>query len=228
MTDEELVLRWQKRRDLGALNQLRQSTKPLVMSQVNKYRSNSVPQPVLEARADQILVESVESFDPKRAASFRTHLFTNLRHLNRFSIQRANIATIPEARGQAIGTYQRAFDRLQDVKGRSPTTSELADELNWPLSQVQTMQRSLRRDMPSGHLPVSATLDTTEARRKRVLENIWYELTPDEQLVYSHLLGIHGKRKIDSGGELSRVTGFSQAKVSNLRTSIAHKIEMHL
>lgn len=228
MNDEDLVKRWQTSRDRVALDELRRRTRPLVQSQVNKYRSNSVPQPVLEAKADQILVQSATSYRHNVGARFRTHLFTNLRRLNRFSAARSNIATIPEARTQKIGVYRRVYDELQTRKHRPPTASEMADELNWPLSEIMTMQRSLRRDIISSGLQAPARMDTTEARRRRVMNDIWFELTPDEQTVFAHITGTHGRRKIEKGRDIARATGFSQAKVSQVRTAIAHKIERHL
>lgn len=228
MTDEELVRRWKQNRDRAALDELRRRTRPLIQSQVNKYRANAVPQPVLVAKADQILVESAGSYRQGTGAGFRTHLFTNLRRLNRFSAARSNIATIPEARTQRIGIYQRVYADMQVRKRRPPTTSELADELNWTRAEVLTMQRSQRRDVMSSGLKVPARMDTTEYRRRRVMDDIWFELTPDEQIVFAHLTGTHGRRQIDKGQNISRATGFSPAKVSQLRTSIGHKIERHL
>jgi DNA-directed RNA polymerase specialized sigma subunit len=228
MTDEELVRRWQMTRDRAALDELRRRTRPMVQSQVNKYRSNSVPQPVLEAKADEILVESANTYKPGMGASFRTYLFGNLRRLNRYSAARSNIATIPDTRAQKIGVYQRTYEDLQARKGRPPTSSEMADELNWPLTEVLTMERSLRRDLPSSSLPGPARMDTEEYRRRQLIDDIWFELTPDEKVVYEYLTGTHGRRKLTRGRDIARATGFSEAKVSQLRTSIARKMEMHL
>lgn len=228
MRDEELVKAWQERRDYTALEGLRQSTKPLVQSQVNKYRSNAVPQPVLESKADQIFVQSAKTYRHDRGATFRTHLFTNLRRLNRFSTARSNVGTIPEARAQKIGVYQRAHDNLQAHKHRPPTAAEMADELNWPLSEIMTMQRSLRRDIASSGLQAPARMDTSDARATQLMNDIWWELTPDEQTVFAHVTGTHGRRKLAKGQDVARATRFSQAKVSQLRTSIARKMERHL
>lgn len=227
-TDEQLVAKWQTSRDTAALAELRRRTRPLVQSQVNKFRSNSVPSVVLETKADQILVESADKFRPAAGARFRTFLFGNLRRLNRFSAARSNIATIPEARTQNIGVYQRVYDGLQAQKMRPPTTAELADELSWSQKEVRTMQRSLRRDIVSSSMSAPARLDTTEARTSGIMQDIWYELTPDEQRVYGHIIGRPGFRKTSKGQEISRATGFSPAKVSQLRSSIARKLEEHL
>jgi DNA-directed RNA polymerase specialized sigma subunit len=228
VSDEDLVKRWQQNRDRAALDELRVVTRPLVQSQVNKYRANSVPQLVLEAKADQILVESADSYKFGRGATFRTHLFTNLKRLNRFSTARSNIATVPEARAQKIGVYQRAYEELQAQKRRPPTTSELADELHWSLAEVLTMQRSLRHDIIGSQLPEPARLDTEEARRHQLIDNIWFELTPDEKIVFEYVTGTRGRRQLTQGQDIARATGFSQSKVSQLRTSIAHKMERYL
>jgi len=228
MTDEELVVRWQKSKDRQALDDLRRRLKPLTQSQVNKYRSNSVAQSVLEAKADQILVESAGKFRPTAGASFRTYVFTNLRRLNRFSIARANIATIPEARAQGIGTFQRVYDNMNEDKQRPPTTVELADELMWSENQVKTMQRSLRMDIVSSGMAGPHNQVMEQARYGRLIDDIWYELTPDEKKVFGHLVGRPGFSKLSKGQDVSRATGFSQAKVSQIRKKIGKKMERHL
>lgn len=226
--DEQLVARWQQRRDLAALDELRRRLRPLTQSQANKYRSNSVSTPLIESEADRILVASADSFRPGAGASFRTHVFTNLRRLNRFSIARSNVATIPEARAQNIGTFQRMHDELADAKSRPPTTSELADALSWNTKSVLTMQRSLRRDVVGTAVTVPSRMDMSGPRMRSVLDDIWYELTPDEQKVFSLVTGTHGQKKTEKGQDVARTTGFSQAKVSQLRTAIARKIEGRL
>lgn len=228
-SDEQLVARWQRKRDLQALDEIRRRLKPMTQSQVNKYRSNSVSTPLIESEADRILVASADSFRAGGGASFRTHVFTNLRRLNRFSIARSNIASIPEARAQTIGMYQRVYEDMSEAKGRPPTTSELADELAWSQKAVLTMQRSVRRDIISSGIEVPASMDMTGARMKSVLDDIWFELTPDEQRVYALVTGTHGAvRKTDKGQDIARITGFSQAKVSQIRSAVARKIEAYL
>jgi DNA-directed RNA polymerase specialized sigma subunit len=226
--DEQLVERWQKGRDVSALNELRSRMRPIVQSQVNKYRANAVPTAVLDSEADKILVSSADKFNPRAGAAFTTYLFTNLRRLNRFSIARSNIATIPEARAQKIGVFQRAYERLLEQKRRPPTPSEIADDMSWPLSEVQTMMRSLRRDIAGSGLPGVARMDMQENRAQQLIHDIWYELTDDEKKVYGHLTGIHGHRKLLQGQQVSMATGFSQAKVSQLRKSIGAKMEKYL
>jgi DNA-directed RNA polymerase sigma subunit (sigma70/sigma32) len=227
-SDEQLVAKWQKTRDQATLDEIRRRLRPMTQSQVNKYRSNAVSTPLIESEADRILVSSAEAFKPTAGASFRTYVFTALRRLNRFSIARSNIATIPEARAQNIGTFQRVSEQLSDEKGRAPTTTELADALAWSPKSVTVMQKSLRRDVAGSSFQSPAQSDMSDAKIRSLMDDIWFELTPDEQKVFSILTGSRGQRKLLKGQDISRATGFSQAKVSQLRTAIARKMETRL
>jgi hypothetical protein len=227
-SDEALVARWKMKKDLAALNELRRRLRPLTQSQVNKYRSNSVSTALIESEADKILVTSADGFKSTAGASFRTYVFTNLRRLNRFSIARSNIATIPEARAQSIGVFTRVSGDLSSAKGRPATTSELADALSWNPKAVLTMQRSLRMDVMGSGFVDPQDKDMVGGRQQAVLDDIWYELTPEEKIVYEFTTGTHGRKKVSSGKDMARLTGFSQSKISQLRSAVASKMERFL
>jgi DNA-directed RNA polymerase specialized sigma subunit len=225
---DDLVSQWKRRRSTATLDQVRSQTAPLVESRIKRFRSSQVSDPVLRAKADEILVSSMKSYDPNRGASFTTHLHGNLRRMGRFTIQRANVAQIPEARAQKIGFYQSVRQNFIDEHHRPPTTDELADELGWPAAEVHRLERELRLDIPSTSLPIPHTLDMTDTAEDQLLRDIWYELTPDEKKVLDAVTGMHGVRKTTEGKALARKLGWSQAKVSQVRTSIARKMEPHL
>lgn len=225
---DELVARFQKRRDQRTLDQIRARTRPLVQSRLRRLRTSPVADPILKAKADEILVDSVRTYDPNRGAQFTTHLHGNLRRMGRFTIQRANIAQIPESRAQKIGLYQQVRAGFMDERNRPPTVEEMADELQWPVREVQRLERELRLDIPSSSMPVPHSLDMTSAREDQILRDIWYELDPDQKRLFDYVMGAHGKPKIIEGKALAKKLGWSQAKVSQVRSSIARKIEPHL
>jgi hypothetical protein len=171
MTDEELVVKWQRTRDLRALSELRKRTRRVVLSQVNKYNASPVPRSVIESKADELFVQAADTYKPGMGAVFRTHLFNNLRRLDRFVKQRANIAYIPEARASKITTFQNAEKELSDQKHRAPTDAEMADHLQWPLQEIQLHRRSVRRDIPSSSIGGHHPVDMTDARHKQLLHS---------------------------------------------------------
>jgi DNA-directed RNA polymerase specialized sigma subunit len=228
MSDEELALKWQKNRDMLALSQLRASNKRLIKSQVSKFRRSPVPMSVIESKADELLVKAADTFQAGKGASFKTHLFNHLRRLDRFVKARANIAYLPETTANKITVFENAKKELADKKGRPATAEELADHLHWPIKEVKRQQKSVRLDIASSAIAGSHAADLTDARHQQLLHDIVYELTPDEKKVFAHIMGMGTAKKTDSGREIAALTGFSQAKVSNLRRSIAAKLEPHL
>ena len=228
MTDEQLVTKWQQRRDLNALSELRRRSARIVGSQVSKFTASPLPRSVLDSKADELFVDAASSYREGTGAKFSTHLFNHLKRLDRFVKQRGNIAYIPEARASKITVFQNAEKQLSDDIRRRPTDPEMADHLNWPVKEVSLMRKSVRRDIPASGIGGQHVIDITSARHQQLLHDIVHELTFDEKKVFNHLFGLEGKRKASSGRALSRLTGFSQPKVSLLRSSIAKKLEPHL
>jgi DNA-directed RNA polymerase specialized sigma subunit len=91
-----------------------------------------------------------------------------------------------------------------------------------------TMQRSVRMDIINTQVSTPPRLDTTDAKTRQLIDDIWWELTNDEKKVFEIVTGKNGKRKLDKGKDIASSTGFSQAKVSQLRKAIAKKMEVHL
>lgn len=226
MTNEELVKQWQKKKDRKALDTLRTNLRPLVQGQVNKYRSNSVSNALLLAEADSLLVDAATNYNPRNNASFSTYLYISLKKLNRFSAARSNIGTIPEARTQKITQYMQARDNLTGSLGRVPTQSDMKEHLGWSTGQIRNMKASLRNDVSASAISVPPTFDTQSYKDKRLMDDMWYELTGDEKKVFAAITGKDGRRPTKVGREIAARTGFSTAKVSMLRTSIGRKMEM--
>jgi DNA-directed RNA polymerase specialized sigma subunit len=228
-SEEALALAFQ-RGDLEALRRLRSRTNDLVLASSRRFQTGPghIPVTVLNAKADELLVDAARTYKPGTGATFRTHLFNHLRRLDRFTKANANIAHKPEARANMITNFNQQYALLADKKQRPPTPSEMADHMSIPVEHVQLMMSSQRREIPWSHGTGTSNASMNEAHVNMVLSNIRHELTPDEIKVFDYLMGTNGKKKTAVGGEIAKGTGFSQAKVSQLRTAIAKKIQPHL
>lgn len=228
-TDEELAVAFGKRGDIVALSELRRRCASVIQSQVLRYITGPghISRAALEAKADELLVEAAKNFDPKAGAAFKTHLFNYLRRLDRYTKANANIARVPEARAGLITLFSTQMKVLEDQKHRPPTNEELADHMSWPVSSVELMRKSMKREIPWSQVggPQEQTMES--ARVTQLLDDIYYELAPDERVVFEHLTG-RGRKKMTQGQQIARATGFSQAKVSMLRTSIANRLKPYL
>lgn len=228
-TVEDLVVQYQKKRDQVALNAVREHSRNIVYHHVNRFLQGPghIPRPVMEAKADELLVQAADSFDPKAGASFTTHLFTHLRRLDRFTKANANVARTSEARAGMIVAFQNAMKELEDQKRRPPTDEELADHMSIPLTTIQMMRKTVRREVPWSQIAAPQEQAMERAKHDQVFDDIYYELTPDERVVFEHLLG-RGRKQLSAGQDIAKATGFSQAKVSVLRTRIAERIKPYL
>lgn len=228
-TDEELALAFAKRSDLAALRELRVRCQPLVQSQVARYVAGPghIPRIAIETKADELLVDAARSFNPAAGAAFKTHLFNYLRRLDRYTKANANIAYMPEARANLITQFTTQMKIVEDQKRRPATNEELADHMSLPVASVELMRKSLRREIPWSQVAGPQTNQLESARINQLMDDIYYELSPDERVVFEHITG-RGRKKTSSGQELAKITGFSQAKVSVLRSRIAQRMRPYL
>ncbi len=228
-TDEELAVAFQKRGDILALSELRRRCQAIVMSQVVRYLTGPghISRAALEAKADELLVEAAKSFNPNAGAAFKTHLFNYLRRLDRYTKANANIAHVPEARASLITLFSTQMKVLEDEKRRPPTNEELADHMSWPVSSVELMRKSMHRELPWSQVGGPQEQGMESARITQLLDDIHFELAPDERIVLEHIMG-RGRKKLVQGQDIAKATGFSQAKVSMLRTRIAERMKPYL
>ena len=182
----------------------------------------------MEAHGWTLFQQALESYNPKKGANFSTHLYSRLKGIDRYVKTYQNIGYIPEASVGKITTLKSAEQELALQKRRPPTVQELANYLKWPESEVARIKKSLRADIPGSAFEETGMMNMRPQAEMNLLYDFQHELTPEEKIVYDYLVGINGKPKIDRGAKLARKTGFSQTKISMLRTSIANKLKPEL
>ena len=219
---------WHKSKDPEKLDQLVESFQPLTNKYVGMYRSAPIPDSALEAMSKHYLVEGLKTYDPKKGA-LNSHLNNYQKGLYRFVTQHQNVVRIPEHRSRKIGTYQRVKSSLEDQLGREPTGLELSEELDWDIREVERMEKELVKDLISEKgeeefgLQSYLTFDDF-GRNKEILEMLYYDLNPEEKLVYEYIYGVGGKPMKNSTREVARALRWSEDKVRRIRRNIASKM----
>ena len=197
----------------------------MVSYTVNKYKgqggvAGNIPEPVLRAEVQNNLMDAFESYDPSKNVQLSTYAQHHLKKTYRFVTTHQNVARIPEPYTNRITEYSLASERLQNKLNRPPSSIELADVLKWPVSHVETMQRSLRKDLS----PHSFQVDPVSLRTSRfeeVKSLIPYELTPQENAVFELLMSTNTPiSKID----IARRLNISPSRVSKINKKIAQKM----
>jgi DNA-directed RNA polymerase specialized sigma subunit len=229
--EADLWKSWKKSKDSETLGKLLDSFEPMTSSFVNKWSGSSVPDYLLRAKVHQLAVKAFDSYDPKKFknVSLGTHVFNNVKRVSRTVYENQNVARVPEHRVAKIGTFQNVKGFLEGDLGREPTSAELSSKLGWSLKDVNMMENSIRKDlMYSGDLLGDYSKGDTfdEERDRDLIDFIYYELAPEEKLVYEYLTGKYGKPKLKAT-DIAQKLSMSDAKISRIRSRIAEKIEQH-
>ncbi len=209
------------------LEPLMDSLKPIRNKHVNRYSSANVYRPAMEARADQLMIKSLESYDPTKA-QLNTHMEGNLRSLDRYTKQRQNFSRVTESRLSIVGDYGRARAQLKDDLNREPTSVEIADHLKISRKQVERLELELKSDALGSMVPETQdAFVSDDALDKEVAQLLYTTLTPEEQLVWEYMTGTGGKPQINKGSDIAKKLGWSNAKVSQKKKAIEKKYQMY-
>jgi DNA-directed RNA polymerase specialized sigma subunit len=208
------------------LEPLMKQIDPLIRRASNIYAGKvNIPRSAVHAEFQIQAINALDSFNPNRGASLGTHVTWHLKKGRRFITTYQNIGRIPETRIYNITTFQNARDELRDQLGRDPAAHELSDKLKWPVNQVSAMELELRKEVPTSTLQ-SDMSSLKPSRETEILRLIQYELTPEEKIVYEHLLGVNGKPQLKPG-EIATRLNMSPSKVSRIKDSIGAKVKKY-
>lgn len=214
-------------RNPDKLDPLMDSLKPIRNKHVNRYSSANVHRPAMEARADQLMIKSLESYDPTRA-QLNTHMEGNLRSLDRYTKQRQNFSRVTESRLSIVGDYGRSRAQLVDDLGREPTSVEIADHLKVSRKQVEKLELELKSDALGSMVPETQdAFVSDDALDKEVADLLFTTLSPEEQMVWEYMTGTGGKPQINKGSDIAKRLGWSNAKVSQKKKGIEQKYQMY-
>lgn len=233
--EQKLFNKWRSSKRPSDFQQLYGSMKNLIYDAARKasYGSN-IPESAHRIYAAQNFHDALRTFKPGKGASLQTHVWGAVHQkAKRLNYLYQNLGHIPEPRAQSIGVYQNEYEYLKDRYGREPSAAELADRLGWSLQQVKKIQLELRKDL--------ALAEGTEehaffegSRDEEILDYLYFDLGPEEKVVYDYIFGKHGKprmlkpnNKIDFD-RIGMSTGFSTSKVRNVFTKIRSKLERAL
>ena len=229
----ELALwnQWREDSDPKKLNELVTSFQPVVNRTVRTYSTAAIPRSALEAQAKNFLVSGLKTYDPSRGTQLNTHLINYQKGIYRFVNSHKNIVRIPEHRARKVGLFMNVFDKLEEENAREPTAVELAEELNWDIREVERMSKELVKDL-IGHHEESIFNEFKRfddcGENKEILEFIYYDLTPEEKLVYEYTYGWFGKPELITPNKIASATKMTPEKVRRIKRNISKKMKVAL
>lgn len=223
----DLFTKWKQTNQPKYFQELYGSMKNLIHDAAKKaaYGSN-IPESAHRAWAAQNFFDALRTYDPKKGAALQTHVYSAVHQkAKRLNYMYQNLGHIPEPRAQAIGLYQNEDQNLRAQLGREPSAAEIADRLGWSLKMVTDIQKEVRKDLALGEGTEEVPFFESSADEE-ILEYVYFELGPQEKVVYDYIFGKHGKPKmIKANGKIDfdRIAsnmGVSSSKARSLFINI--------
>jgi DNA-directed RNA polymerase sigma subunit (sigma70/sigma32) len=198
------------------------------------YGSN-IPKAVFEVEAAQQMHNALQRYNPNRGVPLQSYVYGAVNDkLKRVNYKYQNMARMPE---RPIGgvTKVNLFNNeklfLKDKLNREPSTQELAETLGWPVKEVENMLLENRKDLSlNQELEDLAYFDDFSAE-KAELSMHYFDMDPEEQLVYEHIEGLNGKKAllkkngVDADWEaIARETGMPLSKVQKIRKRLIRRL----
>lgn len=235
--DLHLWNKWKTTNSKSDLKELLRAYDPVVHKWVSQFAHSGVPYPALEAETKLNTIKAFQSYDPSKGTQLNTHVTNYLQKGQRLVYENKALTRIPEHRATRVSTYMTVRDHLKEKLNRDPSMAELREELmashpisdgidHWSHAEIERMEKELHKTLLTSEDSLQEMAVQTPSEESKLLDYIYYELNPQEQLVYELLTGRNGKPVMD-GINIAKKLNMTPSRVSRIRQRIAEKFESY-
>jgi len=219
---EEWYKKWKERRDPEALEQIVKKHEAFIQEMQKKWNVHFDPR-VFRSLAKAQIIKALDSYDPNKGTQLSTHIYNYLQKLSRYAMSYGEAVRMPENLRLKVSSLMAAYEKLEELYGRPPTTDELADELGWPKKEVERIHKYMFEEKTESSLELPAVMDEYDAKAA-VIESIYRELGPTEKIVFEHLTGYGGKPVLKAK-DIAKLLNISPSQVTRIRQKIEAKFK---
>jgi len=206
------------------------SLKPIINSQVAKFRTSGLPVPAIELEGIRLTAKALETYDPSKA-QLNTHVINNLKKLSRFVTSYQNIGHIPEPRALIIGKYNTLFENLTSDLGREPSVTELSDSMQISPAEIERLQIELRKDLSLDKSTdddevgfyMFARSEDMDPRKKEIIDFVYFDADDIDKKILEYTFGIGGAPKLKYT-EVAQRLSISDNNLKRRKRKLANKI----
>lgn len=191
---QDIVSVWQKDKSTQNTRKVLQMLKPTIQSALHTYTPGQ--QDNFRLKATSLALQSLSGYNPQKATSPSTYVFTNLQRLNRLRRQRQTPVHIPESQVYALQLIQKKQQQLEDRLGREPSLQQLSDYTGLSPKKIEKVRSG------SAYTSQSSTTDETtgvdligakDTSDKDYYDYVYSSVSPLDQKIMEWTSGYNGK-----------------------------------
>lgn len=178
-----------------------------------------------KTQARLLALEAAKSYDPDRGTDITTHVYNNLKRLQRTSAQRGNLTHVPEKAAMERQQIQRAMREWEADHGNEPTTEDIASVTGLSRKRIDAVMNMRPVAVESMVVtPEGENLVASQDQRALDLYNhaIYDELDDIDKKIYEWSTG-YGKGVKLSNKEMAQRLNITPAAVSQRAAKISAK-----
>lgn len=203
---------------------------------INKSAMGSnIPKAVFEVEAAQQMQDAVHRFRPGMGKQLQGFVRDAVEQkLKRVNAKYQNMGRITERKQGGVFQIKQFNNEklfLRDKLNREPSAQELSKVLGWSVKEVENLSLEVRKDLSlNNELEDIGSFDDYSAGHAE-LSMHYYDMDPEEQVVYEHISGTGGKQAllkkngVDADwSAIAKETGLSENKVQKIRKRLMRRV----
>ena len=218
---KDLVVAWNKKPSEELTSVVLHKLKPTMSSAITSYAPGHSKD--LAVKAATLTLQALKTYDPARGADPTTHVFNNLKRLNRYANRRQNIIPISERAAMEYRTISTAKDDFIDTYDREPSDLELADLTGFSVKKIRKVLDGNRvisetaQINPETH---NANVFESDITDDDYLDYVYRSVGPIDQKIIEWSSGMSGKPVL-SNLEIAKKLHITPAAVSQRKSKLA-------
>lgn len=183
----------------------------------------------LMGRAKLLAIDAFRTFDPKKGAKLRTHLYIRLQPLQREYTRRTSPLNVPERVQLDLLRLQQTERAMREELNRDPSDDEIAERLKLSKKRIAHVRAYSKGLVSEGQLRSPEGEPIQLGTQQITGDDIWVEyvhhdLSPIDKKIFEWKTGIYGK-KVLSTNEIARRLNITPSAVSQRAAKIAMLLE---
>ena len=226
MNDTDMITTWQKNKDPELFANMMHRYTPVVHKFTNMYGNTGVSKEALKTKAMTQLVKSFNSYNPDNGTQPITHIYNNMKKLNRIASESLTSGHIPETRSLKAATFKTSVSNLEDRLGREPSNAEISDELGWNQKEVARMTHELTGETTASNAEFDfyGNSSTSTSVDKGLADYMYLDLDGKDKVIFEHTFGYAGK-PILNNKDIAKKLKTNEMAVSRAKKKMANIIK---